>query len=103
MFLCIGLMAIFCAVTSYSGFPSVGVYFVSWSRCGVSAAGGVVACSGVTVVGFYYLFNCYMFRSCDHLQEEHILLARITQATTEDSAIYLPTLKIISVRGTFVD
>jgi hypothetical protein len=74
-------MAIFCAVTSYSGFPSVDVYFVSWSSCGVSAAVGVVACSGVTIVGFYYLFNCYMFRSYDHLQEENILLAMITQLT----------------------
>jgi hypothetical protein len=36
VFLCVGLMAIFCGVASYSGFLSVGVYFVSWSRCGVS-------------------------------------------------------------------
>jgi hypothetical protein len=26
----------------------------------------------VTVVGFYYLFNCYMFRSYDHLQAEFL-------------------------------
>jgi hypothetical protein len=28
----------------------------------------------VTVVGFYYLFNCYMFRSNDRLQAEVYLL-----------------------------
>jgi hypothetical protein len=35
-FLCVGLMAIFCAVVSYSGFLSTGVHFVvSQSWCGV--------------------------------------------------------------------
>jgi hypothetical protein len=37
IFLCIGLIAIFCGVTSYSGFPSIGVCFVvSLWWCGVS-------------------------------------------------------------------
>jgi hypothetical protein len=36
-FLCVGLMAIFCGVTSYSGFFPIGVYFVvSHLWCGVS-------------------------------------------------------------------
>jgi hypothetical protein len=38
IFLCVGLMAIFCGVVLFSGFLSIGVYFVvvphSW--CGVS-------------------------------------------------------------------
>jgi hypothetical protein len=37
IFLCVGLIATFCGVTSYSGFLSIGVYFVvSQSWCGVS-------------------------------------------------------------------
>jgi hypothetical protein len=37
VFLCVGLMAIFCGVTFYSGFLSIGVYVaVSQSWCGVS-------------------------------------------------------------------
>jgi hypothetical protein len=36
IFLCVGLMDIFCGVTSYSGCLSINVYFVvSQSRCGV--------------------------------------------------------------------
>jgi hypothetical protein len=35
--MCVGLMAIFCGVTSYSGFLPIGVYFVvSQTWCGVS-------------------------------------------------------------------
>jgi hypothetical protein len=42
-------MAISCGVAFFSGFSSIGVYFVvSQSWC-VSGAGGVFACSGVTV------------------------------------------------------
>jgi hypothetical protein len=37
IFLCVGLMAVFCGVMSHSGFLSIGVYFVvSQSWCGVS-------------------------------------------------------------------
>jgi hypothetical protein len=37
IFLCVGLMAIFCGVAFFSGFLSIGVYFVvSWSWRGVS-------------------------------------------------------------------
>jgi hypothetical protein len=37
IFLCVGLMAIFCGVTFFSSFLSIGVYFVvSQSWCGVS-------------------------------------------------------------------
>jgi hypothetical protein len=37
IFLCVGLMAIFCGLTSCSGFLSIGVYFVvSQPWCGVS-------------------------------------------------------------------
>jgi hypothetical protein len=54
IFLCVGLMAVFCGVTFFSCFLSIGVYFaVSQSWFGVvwcvSAAGGVFACPGVTV------------------------------------------------------
>jgi hypothetical protein len=35
----------------------------------------------VTIVGFYYLSNCYMFRSYDHLQTE-IYLLELTLLTT---------------------
>jgi hypothetical protein len=47
IFQCVGLIAIFCGVMSYSGFLSIGVYFVvSQLWC---CAGGVFARSGVTV------------------------------------------------------
>jgi hypothetical protein len=37
IFLCVGLMAIFCGVAFFSGFISIGVYFVvSYLWCGVS-------------------------------------------------------------------
>jgi hypothetical protein len=36
----------------------------------------------VNIVGFYYLFNCYMFRSYDYLQAEIYLLER-TLLTTD--------------------
>jgi hypothetical protein len=42
---------------------------------------GLFRLCNVTVVGFYYLFNCYMFRSYDHLQAE-IYLLEITLLTT---------------------
>jgi hypothetical protein len=35
----------------------------------------------VTIVGFYYLFNCYMFRSYDHLQADIYLLELTLLAT----------------------
>jgi hypothetical protein len=48
IFLGVGLMAIYCGVTFFSSFLSIGVYFivllVVWC---VSAAGGDFACSGV--------------------------------------------------------
>jgi hypothetical protein len=31
---------------------------------------GIFSLRKVTNVGFYYLFNCYMFRSYDHLEVE---------------------------------
>jgi hypothetical protein len=40
-------MAIFCGVTSYSGYVSVGMYFLFLGR-GVVCAGGVFACSGIS-------------------------------------------------------
>jgi hypothetical protein len=45
---------------------------------------GVFRLRNVTVVGFYYLFNCYMFRSYDHLQAE-IYLLELTLLTTNPS------------------
>jgi hypothetical protein len=35
---------------------------------------GVFRLHNVTVVGFYYLFNCYIFRSYGHLEAEIYLL-----------------------------
>jgi hypothetical protein len=36
-----------------------------------------------TLILILILLYCYMFRSCDHLQAENILLARITQLTPD--------------------
>jgi hypothetical protein len=37
----------------------------------------------ITIVGFYYLFNCYTFRSYDHLQAEIYLLELILLTTDQ--------------------
>jgi hypothetical protein len=41
----------------------------------------------VTVFGYYYLFNCYMFRSYDHLQAE----------------IYMPEITILTMDPLFLE
>jgi hypothetical protein len=46
---------------------------VSWIYTGIGMR-GFFHLRNVTVVGFYYLFNCYMFRFYDHLQAEIYLL-----------------------------
>jgi hypothetical protein len=43
------------------------------------AVAGVTVAAGVLLILLY----CYRFRSYDHHQEENILLARITQLTTD--------------------
>jgi hypothetical protein len=40
----------------------------------------------INIVGFYYLFNCYMFRSYDQLQAE-IYLLELTLLTTDNLKI----------------
>jgi hypothetical protein len=53
--LCVGMMAIFCGVTSYSGSFSIGMYLLFLSRGVVSAPCGVFACSGVIVIVYIVL------------------------------------------------
>jgi hypothetical protein len=44
------------------------------SKFFISNVRGFFCLPNLTIVGFYYLFNCHMFRSYDHLQAEIYLL-----------------------------